>query len=94
MVGWSRGVGRIVAELAVARSAEARELIIGLPDFHLMDIRRAHKIINEYSIAFFDRYLRSASAPLVDALSLPGSDRGVASSCRFVTGCARGEPTL
>jgi predicted dienelactone hydrolase len=41
-------------------------LIIALPDSQLMDIRRAHRIINDYTIAFFDRYLNGESQPLVE----------------------------
>jgi hypothetical protein len=41
-------------------------LIIGVPDSALMDIRRAHAIINDYTVAFFDRYLNGASERLVD----------------------------
>jgi predicted dienelactone hydrolase len=42
------------------------DLIIRLPDSELMNIRRAHQIINAYSIAFFDRYLMDDAVPLVD----------------------------
>jgi predicted dienelactone hydrolase len=42
------------------------DLIIRLPDSELMNIRRAHQIINAYSIAFFDRYLRDDAVALVD----------------------------
>lgn len=42
------------------------DLIIRLPDSQLMDIRRAHRIINDYTIAFFERYLNGAPAALVD----------------------------
>jgi hypothetical protein len=31
-----------------------------------MDIRRAHRIINDYTVAFFERYLNGTSVPLVD----------------------------
>lgn len=41
-------------------------LIIGLPDVHLMNIRRAHRIINDYSIAFFERFLNGNADRLVD----------------------------
>jgi predicted dienelactone hydrolase len=41
-------------------------LIVRLPDFQLMDIRRAHRIINAYSVAFFERYLNGSAEPLVD----------------------------
>jgi hypothetical protein len=42
------------------------DLIIRLPDSDLMDIRRAHTIINAYTVAFFDRYLNRVSTSLVD----------------------------
>jgi predicted dienelactone hydrolase len=41
-------------------------LIIGIPDSQLMGIRRAHRIINDYTIAFFDRFLDGTTGPLVD----------------------------
>jgi predicted dienelactone hydrolase len=42
------------------------DLIIRLPDWRLLDIRRAHRIINAYTVAFFDRYLAGLDAPLVN----------------------------
>ena len=55
-------------------------LIIGVPDWSLMDIRRAHGIINDYTLAFFDRYLKGLSGPLVDGQSpSPYGDVTVAS---------------
>jgi predicted dienelactone hydrolase len=42
------------------------DLIVRLPDSNLMDIRRAHRIINAYTIAFFERYLKGISMSLVD----------------------------
>lgn len=44
-------------------------LIIRLPNLELMDIRRAHQIINDYTIAFFERYLNGSSERLVDGIS-------------------------
>jgi predicted dienelactone hydrolase len=41
-------------------------LIIGVPDSSLMDIRRAHTIINNYTVAFFDQYLNGVPGRLVD----------------------------
>jgi len=41
-------------------------LIIRIPHSDVMDIRRAHMIINVYTVAFFDRYLNGRSSPLVD----------------------------
>ena len=41
-------------------------LIVGVPDWTLMDIRQAHAIINDYTLAFFDRYLNGVAGPLVD----------------------------
>jgi len=40
--------------------------IIRLPDAELMSVERAHRIINDYTVAFFDRYLNGASPALVD----------------------------
>jgi hypothetical protein len=34
-----------------------------------MDIRRAHRIINDYTIAFFNRYLNDQSPALVDGMA-------------------------
>lgn len=42
------------------------DLIIGLPDSQLMNIRRAHKIINDYTLAFFEQYLNGTPEALVD----------------------------
>ena len=44
-------------------------LIVHIPDLHLMPIRRAHRIINDYTVAFFDRYLNDQEDPLVDGQS-------------------------
>ena len=44
-------------------------LIIRIPDAQLMNVRRAHRIINDYTIAFFERYLNGSSARLVDGMS-------------------------
>ncbi len=41
-------------------------LIIRVPDRSLMDVRRAHRIINAYTLAFFDRYLNGVPGALVD----------------------------
>jgi hypothetical protein len=41
-------------------------LIIRIPDSAVMDIRRAHTIINVYTVAFFNRYLNGTSSFLVD----------------------------
>jgi dienelactone hydrolase len=55
-------------------------LDIRLPDLQLMDIRRAHRIINDYTVAFFNRYLNGASSPLVNGLApSPYSDVTVSS---------------
>ena len=50
----------------VASSVSDLYLIIRVPDSTLMDIRRAHTIINDYTIAFFDQYLNGVSERLVD----------------------------
>jgi predicted dienelactone hydrolase len=44
-------------------------LIIRMPDAQLMNIRRAHQIINDYTVAFFERYLKGSSGILVDGMS-------------------------
>jgi dienelactone hydrolase len=44
-------------------------LILALPDSTLMDVRRAHRIINDYTVAFFDRYLNGVPNRLVDGQS-------------------------
>jgi len=41
-------------------------LLIDFPSSTRMDIRLAHRIINDYTIAFFDRYLNGILSPLVD----------------------------
>lgn len=43
--------------------------IIRLPDSELMDVRRAHRIVNDYTVAYFDRYLNGGAASLVDGHS-------------------------
>jgi len=47
-------------------------LIVRVPDFDLINIRRAHCIINDYTVAFFERYLNGRTEPLVDE-STPSS---------------------
>lgn len=62
-------------------------LIIRLPNLELMDIRRAHGIINNYTIAFFERYLNGSSERLVDGISpspypeVTAASRNVACFC-------------
>jgi predicted dienelactone hydrolase len=41
-------------------------LVINLPSLTRMNIRQAHRIVNDYAIAFFDRYLNGVQTPLVD----------------------------
>ena len=41
-------------------------LVVGFPDSQLINIRRAHRIINDYTVAFFDRYLNGVPDPFVD----------------------------
>jgi hypothetical protein len=41
------------------------DLILRVPDSGLMNIRRAHAIINAYTVAFFDRYLNGVATALV-----------------------------
>ena len=70
--------------------------IVGFPDSQLTDIRRAHRIINDYTIAFFDRFLTGTSEPLVDGRTpSPYPDVTVASrntSFCDATGVAVGAP--
>ncbi len=63
-------------------------LIIGFPDSELMNIRRAHRIINDYTVAFFDRYLNGASNPLVDGHT-PGPYQEVTVASRNVRSVAQ-----
>lgn len=44
-------------------------LIARIPDWDLMDIRRAHRIIDDYTIAFFNRYLNNDLPSLVDGMA-------------------------
>jgi hypothetical protein len=58
-------------------------LIIGVPDSSLMDIRRAHRIINDYTVAFFERYLNGEASLLVDGHT-PGPYQEVTVASRNV----------
>jgi predicted dienelactone hydrolase len=58
--------------------------IIALPDSQLMDVRRAHRIINDYTIAFFDRYLNDSPALLVDGRTPAPFEEVVVSSRNVV----------
>jgi predicted dienelactone hydrolase len=58
--------------------------IIALPDSQLMDVGRAHRIINGYAVAFFDRYLAGTSEPLVDGRTPSPYDEVVVSSRNVV----------
>jgi hypothetical protein len=58
-------------------------LIARIPDWDLMDIRRAHRIIGDYTVAFFERYLNGTSTPLVDGRT-PSSYEEVTASARDV----------
>lgn len=70
------------------------DLIIRFPDSSLMDIRRAHDIINVYTIAFFNRYLNDLPNALVDGVTpspyedVTVASRNIASSDRL----ARNQP--
>jgi predicted dienelactone hydrolase len=44
-------------------------LTVRVPDLQLISVRRAHRIINEYTIAFFDRYLNGSAEALVDGIT-------------------------
>ncbi len=44
-------------------------MIIRIPDPSVMDVRRAHEIINAYTIAFFNRYLNEAPSALIDGVT-------------------------
>jgi hypothetical protein len=54
-----------------------------VPDRERIDVRRAHRIINDYTIAFFDRYLNGTPSPLVDGAS-PAPDENVTVAARNV----------
>jgi predicted dienelactone hydrolase len=58
--------------------------IIALPDSQLMDVGRAHRIINAYTVAFFDRYLAGTSERLVDGRTPSPYDEVVVSSRNIV----------
>lgn len=58
-------------------------LIIGFPDSALMNIRRAHRIINDYTVAFFERYLNGEASLLVDGHT-PGPYQEVTVASRNV----------
>lgn len=60
------------------------DLILRIPDSQLMDVRRAHRIINDYTIAFFDRYLNGGSPSLVDGFT-PSPYEEVTVASRNVT---------
>jgi predicted dienelactone hydrolase len=63
-------------------------LIIRIPDSSLTDIRRAHAIINAYTIAFFNRYLNGAPSALVDGVT-PSPYEDVTVASRNVAGLNR-----
>jgi predicted dienelactone hydrolase len=42
------------------------DLIIHVPDAHSTNIRRAHEIVNAYTLAFFEHYLNGSERSLVD----------------------------
>ena len=48
--------------------------MIALPDSQLIDIRRAHRIINDYTLAFFERDLNGTSTSLVDGRRRPRNE--------------------
>jgi predicted dienelactone hydrolase len=58
-------------------------LIIGFPDSERMNIRRAHRIINDYTVAFFERYLNGDVNLLVDGHT-PGPYQEVTVASRNV----------
>jgi predicted dienelactone hydrolase len=60
-------------------------LIVRVPDRSRIDVRRAHRIINDYTVAFFDRYLNGTRTPLVDGWS-PAPDDNVTVAARNVPG--------
>jgi hypothetical protein len=53
-----------------------------------IDIRRAHRIINDYTIAFFERYPNGVPAGLVDGMS-PAPDEEVTVTSRNVPAAAQ-----
>jgi predicted dienelactone hydrolase len=58
-------------------------LMLRMPNLQLMNIARAHRIINAYTIAFFDRYLNGKSNALVDGRT-PGPYSDVTVAARNV----------
>jgi len=58
-------------------------LALRVPDTELMPVRRAHRIINDYTIAFFSRYLNGSPEPLVDGKT-PSPDPEVTVASRHV----------
>lgn len=58
--------------------------IVAFPDSQLIDVRRAHRIINDYTVAFFDRYLVGRSERLVDGRAPSPYDEVVVSSRNVV----------
>jgi predicted dienelactone hydrolase len=68
-------------------------LIIRVPDRSRIDVRRAHRIINDYTVAFFDRYLNGTPTALVDGSS-PASDENVTVAARNVPGADLRAPRL
>lgn len=58
-------------------------LAVRVPDIELIPVRRAHRIINDYTVAFFNRYLNASPEPLVDGTT-PSPDPEVTVASRLV----------
>jgi dienelactone hydrolase len=56
-------------------------LAVRVPDTELMSVRRAHRIINDYTMAFFNRYLNGSPEVLVDGTT-PSPDPEVTVASR------------
>jgi predicted dienelactone hydrolase len=60
-------------------------LVVRLPSLERMRVRRAHRIINDYTLAFFERYLNGESDRLVDGMT-PSPYEEVTVASRNITG--------
>jgi predicted dienelactone hydrolase len=56
-------------------------LAVRVPDSELISVRRAHRIINDYTVAFFNRYLNGSPESLVDGTT-PSPDPEVTVASR------------
>ena len=58
-------------------------LAVRVPDAELISVRRAHRIINDYTVAFFKGYLNGSAESLVDGTT-PSPDPEVTVASRQV----------